>query len=383
MKTNQICAVMVFLVLFGSSLCQVGHCEPLQKESFVVSNVGVPKLSADNDKIIFDYSNGNEFSIAIYEISRHKLYDLKKLNSAAKRKTTCFPSFSQNGKMITFIAGDDRERNIYVMNVDGSGLRQLTDNYLERVGENITIRYNIRPSFSPDGKRIIFIRSVITRPGGGDPFEIDLKDPFKVKTYSYSDIYEIDIQTGKERRLTNYEFGIGNTSAPYYMSDGKRFVFSGHGPQKVPAADSENAKDYKNRYQENTIFIMDGEHNVLKPAFVNGRLSRNPHVSLKDTIIFISVAEGMDGASTSGSDARVSGDARQNGLFIYQRGTIKCLTTMKSLITWSSLSPDGSRAVFLADLHNLWMMNTDGTGLKKINIPWEQLSEGTKRSGRN
>ncbi|MDR1164656.1 MAG: hypothetical protein LBO66_02065 [Deltaproteobacteria bacterium] len=53
------------------------------------------------------------------------------------------PSWSPKGDKITFVT---RERDICVMNADGSGLRQLTG------GQGV----NRHPSFSPDGRMIVF-----------------------------------------------------------------------------------------------------------------------------------------------------------------------------------------------------------------------------------
>jgi hypothetical protein len=59
---------------------------------------------------------------------------------------------------------------------------------------------------------------------------------------------------------------------------------------------------------------------------------------------------------------------------------------MESYIFDASISADGSRAVFLAGdpregEPSLWIVNTDGTGLKKIEIPWEQLEQPKDQSG--
>jgi Tol biopolymer transport system component len=63
------------------------------------------------------------------------------------------PSYSANGRLIVFSSnrdpGDARGSHIYVMNNDGSGVRQLTGGDF----------YDSNPSFSPDGKSVVFDRS--------------------------------------------------------------------------------------------------------------------------------------------------------------------------------------------------------------------------------
>jgi hypothetical protein len=59
---------------------------------------------------------------------------------------------------------------------------------------------------------------------------------------------------------------------------------------------------------------------------------------------------------------------------------------MEEYIFDASISADGSRAVFLAGNPLkaeplMWIVNTDGTGLKKIEIPWEQLEQPKDGSG--
>ncbi len=80
----------------------------------------------------------------------------------------------------------------------------------------VSMRLNNSPPFSPDGKLILFKRSAVKRQK--PEYSYDQMPP------SRWDIYEIEVETGKERRLTNYEFY--RISQPFYLPDGKRFIFS-------------------------------------------------------------------------------------------------------------------------------------------------------------
>jgi hypothetical protein len=56
------------------------------------------------------------------------------------------PNWSPDGRSIAFESAVDGDSEIYVIDVDGSGLRQITDNEIHDEG----------PSWSPDGQRIVF-----------------------------------------------------------------------------------------------------------------------------------------------------------------------------------------------------------------------------------
>ena len=56
------------------------------------------------------------------------------------------PSWSPDGRRIAFQSDVDEDWEIFVMNADGSGVTQLTDNEA----------WNLTPSWSPDGRRIAF-----------------------------------------------------------------------------------------------------------------------------------------------------------------------------------------------------------------------------------
>ena len=317
-------------------------------------NVSLNDLSPDNKMLSLNYGSPYWSNIATYNVSTGKIHVFRDI----KTKMNVFSSFSDDGKKIVFLGAKERDysRNIYVMNADGSGLHQITKYPEIQSGDFI-----IAPSFSSDGKHIIFSRSYRVR---------ERAYPLRGSMHADWDVYEVDIETGVERRLTNYNFY--EVSWPYYMADGKRFVFSGEGPYNPTGKGPKDFKEYENQYKKNFIFIMDGRNNELKPAFVNGSHSDNPSVSADDTILFISRTNEMD-------DFKTAQDIQD--LFLYKNGKIKRLTKLNSYIELARISRDGSRIIFSKKSdkksrdYSECIMNSDGTDIKEIKIPMDMLKQ--------
>lgn len=355
-------ALIVFLLSLAwcdSSLFDREASEEYKKNhpSAFQVNAFVRDISPDNQKLLFQYGSPFWSKLGTYDISTGRI---NLIHVPLENKINYTPYFSPDGKEIVFSGARERDygENIYIMNSDGSGLRQITNN---PKGKSNNIQYASSPSFSPDGKRIIFLRSHRERkrayPLGGE-------------MYSDWDIYELDIETAVERRLTNYNFY--ETSWPYYMADGKRFIFSGEGPYNPTGKGPKDFKEYEEQYQKNSIFIMDGKNNELKPAVVNGSHSYRPHVSGKDTILFISRTNEMD---------ELTGAEDIQDLFLHKSGKVTRLTKLNAYITWARISRDGSTIIFakksdrLSNDESEWMMKNDGSGLREIKIPIDLLKK--------
>ena len=103
------------------------------------------------------------------------------------------PKVSPDGTKILFASDRTGTVELYVMNLDGSGLRSLTNNTARETG----------PCWSPDGRHIVF--AVETVP---------LKE---------SDIWKIDADSGKQVRLTK---ALGYDTRPVFSPDGTRIAFA-------------------------------------------------------------------------------------------------------------------------------------------------------------
>jgi TolB protein len=107
------------------------------------------------------------------------------------------PSFSANGRFVAFAGNYETGtplppgRHIYVVNVDGTGLRQLTN------GPD----FDENPSFSPDGKKVVFDRHT---------------------SAGKAHIFVVNFDGTGLRQLTNGSF---NDSEPVYTPSGRRIVF--------------------------------------------------------------------------------------------------------------------------------------------------------------
>ena len=99
--------------------------------------------------------------------------------------TDIYPVWSPDGERIAFVSGRNGYMDIYVMNVDGSGVERLTEGH-----------WVFEFSWSPDGDRIAF--------------------------YS-DDIYVMDADGSDVVQLTDYEYGGGRY--PVWSPDGERIAF--------------------------------------------------------------------------------------------------------------------------------------------------------------
>lgn len=104
------------------------------------------------------------------------------------------PSISPDGLGVAFTR-EDSNRNVYLTSCDGTGLLRLTQG---------TPGDDFAPAWSPDGGTIAFLS---TRDHAGSDFP-------------YAELYLMDPDGGDQRRLTQSEYGLENPAAVWWLPDG-------------------------------------------------------------------------------------------------------------------------------------------------------------------
>ena len=145
------------------------------------------------------------------------------------------PAFSPDGSQIAFNSNRDSNPELYVMNVDGTGLRRLTNHPA----------IDTSPTWSPLGHQIAFTSDrtgspqiyVVGVDGAGlrrITFESYCDRPtwspspyneiaYSSRTGPGHDIKVVDLATNEVRQLT---FGQGTNESPSYSANGRHLVFS-------------------------------------------------------------------------------------------------------------------------------------------------------------
>jgi Tol biopolymer transport system component len=162
------------------------------------------------------------------------------------------PSYSADGRSIAFAANRDpvvtpNASHIYVMNADGSGVRQLTS------GDN----FDSNPAFSPDGSRVVFDRAV----GSNRTF----------------DIYSVGADGSGLRQLTE---GSSSDYEPTYTPNGRRIVFVSN-------------RDSDGHHDRSAIYAMGPDGSGQRVLINTPRNESEPDVSPNGRrIIFMSSRDG-------------------------------------------------------------------------------------------
>lgn len=108
-----------------------------------VSNLN-PVLSPDGTCIVFGYDEGMDGKY--FQLYSMSLADGHMIRLTDTRAANTSPVWSPDGIQIAYVSNQDKQREIYLMNADGSGSRRLT----HRHGNDFS------PRWLPDGSQIIF-----------------------------------------------------------------------------------------------------------------------------------------------------------------------------------------------------------------------------------
>ncbi|MFH0764569.1 MAG: hypothetical protein V1927_06155 [Candidatus Omnitrophota bacterium] len=267
------------------------------------------------------------------------------------------PAYSPDGSKIVFSRIHSTKytdpANLYIMNSDGSNVTQLTfDNMCD-----------ISPVFSPAGDRIYFIRA---RWFGRHSLLVS-------SFWQDKDIFSIRPDGSDLKAVTNESFYA--MSEPSISSDGKEILIS--------------LAIYKN---PDSLWLVPIINPKARRALRPNLMSYIPHGDTKqgDEAIYENIFAPHFSPNGKSFSFQWSTKNMELGYYEYElyimdleSNKVRQLTSFRHNATSPSFSPDGKEVVFLFDPrwpkggapHELWIVNSDGTNLHRVNIDMKGLAK--------
>ncbi len=191
-----------------------------------------PVWSPDGELIAFDGVPGSDVLRDVYLVTVSADPEQRQLTTLPG--FDCYPSFSPDGELIVYMSEREKNRDLYIMDMQGNDIRQLTDE----------AAYDYEPTWSPDGERIVFV----SRRDGN------------------SEIYVMDADGSHVVRLTE---DTKLDWRPVWSPDGEWIAFeswrSGHGDIYIMRSDGSDLRQLTTSPAEdgNPTFSPDGRFIVF------------------------------------------------------------------------------------------------------------------------
>jgi Tol biopolymer transport system component len=238
-------------------------------------------------------------------------------------------SWSPDRKKIVCVSPNPaRGNDIYIMNVDGTNVSQLTN----------SDRFEQHPYISPDGKKILFEARVVST------------------GMSYiSQLFTMNIDGTGETQLTNFSNGTNFLSiSGSWSPDGTKIVFH-------------SDKDNPNRLG---IYVMNADGSAITRLTTGtSNIEYNPSFSPNGTKILFT-ARVFDPVSTQHKMPQIF-TINSDGTGTTQLTNFTNSSNMYNIVDLS-WSPDGSKIAFISSKDDpygpaeMYTMNADGTNMKRL-----------------
>ncbi len=189
-----------------------GGCFAMREQEDTISNLS---FSHDGKSVVFDRCKDDGCQIQVYNLETGELAAYQ----SPKNERWTMGKYSYDGKKIVFsvipIVGNDldlTQMQIGIMDTDGKNYKKLTTDPMPK----------IYPTFSHSGKKVLYVKAGRIRKEGRTPA-------------SEYDAWEMDIDTGKETRLTQFKY-FHMSSVSYFPGD-EKILYEALGPFAFPGLD--------------------------------------------------------------------------------------------------------------------------------------------------